>query len=75
MPKSRVAVSLNDETGDELRLRVSRELASIYTDNLAEPVPLELRELIEALEDRYRARAFRKRTRPAIGDGAADHEF
>jgi hypothetical protein len=51
--------SLKDEAGDPLRLAVSRQLASIYTDVLAEPVPAELRVLIEALEERYKARPFR----------------
>jgi hypothetical protein len=60
------SASLNDKTGDQLRLSVSRELASIYTDVLAEPVPAELRTLIEALEDRYKARAF-----PAKGTAAS----
>jgi hypothetical protein len=53
------SASLKDQAGDPLRLAVSRELASIYTDVLSEPVPAELRVLIEALEERYKARPFR----------------
>jgi hypothetical protein len=53
------SASLKDEAEDPLRLAVSRELASIYTDVLSEPVPAELRVLIEALEERYKARPFR----------------
>jgi hypothetical protein len=52
------AASLKDKPGDRLRLAVSRELASVYTDILSQPLPPELRNLIEALEDRYRSRAF-----------------
>jgi hypothetical protein len=63
------SASLNDKTGDQLRLSVSRELASIYTDVLAEPVPAELRILIKELEDRYKARAF-----PKEGTAARQHD-
>ena len=65
------AASLQDEAGDRLRLTVSRELASIYTDVLAEPVPAELRLLIEALEDRYKARPFRPEPTEEAGRGAS----
>jgi hypothetical protein len=52
------STSLKDAPGDRLRLAVSRELASVYTDVLSQPLPVELRVLIEALEDRYRSRPF-----------------
>lgn len=59
--------SLRDEEGDALRLQVLRELASVYTDVIAGPVPAEVRQLIEALEQRYRARPFPKPSRTDEG--------
>jgi hypothetical protein len=50
--------SLKDPVGDRLRLAVSRELASVYSDVLCQPLPPQLRAIIEALEQRYRSRAF-----------------
>jgi hypothetical protein len=52
------AASLSDRPGDRLRLAVARELATVYADMLHQPLPPELRNLIEALEDRYRSRPF-----------------
>ena len=50
--------SLDDRVGDGLRLAVGRELAKFYTDVLHQPMPRELRVLVDSLEDRYRSRGF-----------------
>jgi hypothetical protein len=48
--------SLRDPIADRFRRAVGRELASHYADVLSEPVPSELRGLIQALEDPDRLR-------------------
>jgi hypothetical protein len=45
------SASLRDPIGDRFRRALGRELASLYADVLNEPVPWELRGLIQALED------------------------
>jgi hypothetical protein len=45
-----------DSPGTCVRLAVARELATIYTDVLREPMPIELQTLLEILEARRRSR-------------------
>jgi len=52
------SASLRDPTGDRLRRAVGRDLASLYASVLSEPMPSELRGLVQALEDRYHSGPF-----------------